>query len=334
MSRVLNQLYRELLLTVSYSAQFGYPLTVGELVLRKITRASSLSQSLPKELQTQIQAADLPTVNLTSSTQVLFQRSLWLRMLVQFINLGHVEYLGGYIFLRGRQHTVATRTRRKKTTAAKFAELEPLISILRKLPGIAGVAVTGSAAVFNADTDDDVDIMIITEAHRLWLLRPLIVFIAFIYGKRRTWYREEKNSWCFNLWLERSSLAQPAAAHSLYVAYEVCQAKWLIDVSGCKQSFLRQNSWVQRYIPAYYSWCKNQPVVYPVAQDAQSLPYWPILAELLSLCNYAAYVVQRGYMARHMTRERVSLHTAFFHPRDTGMLVAARHHAVVSELSA
>jgi predicted nucleotidyltransferase len=282
---------------------------VGELFLRRIARSTKVGL-----------------------VQYARETIFILPALVQLIRFGKVEYLGGYLFLSGEQHTVATRTRRKKTTAAKFAELEPLISILRKLPGIAGVAITGSAAVFNADTNDDVDLLIITEDQRLWILRPLILFFAFLYGKRRTWHREEKNSWCFNLWLERSALAQPRPSHSLYVAYEVCQAKWVIDVGDCKQSFLRRNHWVRSYIPVYYSWCKDQSVVYTYGSQQNYLAYWPVLSECIGILNYCAYLLQRWYMSQHMTRERVTLQAAFFHPRDTGLIVAAKYHDIVRKL--
>jgi hypothetical protein len=33
-----------------------------------------------------------------------------------------------------------------------------------------------------------------------------------------------------------------------------------------------------------------------------------------------------------MTRERVTLQAAFFHPRDTGLIVAAKYHDIVRKL--
>lgn len=312
----------ELLATLCYTAQFGYPLTVGEVLLRKI----SISTKHKPPLQSPDQGFN-SRADLWSSPEVV------LESITRLIAAGLVSYLGGYLFLVGSEGFVAARTHRKITTASKFKELEPLITFLRKLPGIAGVAITGSAAVFNASSDDDVDVLIVTENHRLWLLRPLVVFFAFLYGKRRTWYREEKNSWCFNLWLERRSLAQPKSSRSLYVAYEVCQAKWLLDVGGCKQSFLRQNVWVARYLPGYYSWCKKEPVVYEVAKEAQELSYWPGVSEVATAANYLLFVLQRLYMHAHMTRERVGSSFAFFHPRDTGFIIKHNYRAIVSGLS-
>lgn len=309
---MINTLDRQLLLTICYSAQFGYPLTVGELVLR------CFSVRRP-------QAATLDSAKNIDSDKIL-------KSVKKLISAGILNFIGGYLFLSGREGTVATRSRHKKSSTQKFTELEPLIKFLRKLPGIAGVAVTGSAAVFNADIDDDVDLLIITENHRLWLLRPLVVLFAFLHGKRRTWSKEEKNSWCFNLWLERRSLAQSVETRSLYIAYEVCQAKWLLDVKDCKQSFLRQNSWVSRYLPTYYSWCKNQGVVYEVAKGTTALSYWPGISELASVGNYMLYFLQRLYMSSHMTRERVSSSFAFFHPRDTGSIIARNYRDIVYEL--
>ena len=305
---MLQTLDYQILLTLSYSAQFQYPLTVAEVVRRWI--------------------AAFPTTSLQESTDFTELKQV-AESIIRLYQTGLVSYSDGFVFLNGTTQDLFTRRHRTAATTSKFTELEPLITFLRKLPGIAGVAVTGSAALYNAAPDDDVDIMIVTENNRLWLLRPLIVFFAFLSGKRRTWYREEKNSWCFNLWLERGSLAQAKQSRSLYVAYEVCQAQWLLDVDNVKQSFLRQNNWVGRYLPFYYRWCKDQSVKYSV----QHTPiYLPLVAEVASALNLVLFVLQRMYMRTHMTRERVSLQAAFFHPRDTKTIVTTGYQKLLADV--
>lgn len=314
----MQVLDRELLLTVCYSAQFSYPLTISELVLRRLSLRrprTSLHRGPTKTSTTQV-TQDTPGQIFTS--------------ILSLIDAGLLVYQRGYLCLPGREEDIVVRVRRTQSTEQKFLEIQPLLRFLRKVPGIAGVAVTGSAAVGNAEADDDVDFMIVTNNERLWLLRPLIVFFALLYGKRRTWQREEKNSWCFNLWLERRSLQQPVSARSLYVAHEVCQAQWLLDNGGCKDEFLASNAWVARYLPSYYSWRKVAAVPY---QDMRhQSPYRPILSELATAANWVLYFLQRIYMRPHMTRERVAPGFAFFHPRDTGFIIQRNYRDIVNEL--
>lgn len=297
------KLQTAILLTLAYGAQFEYPLTTHELYLRLIWSWEDKN---------------------------LFSKQAFVIALTELEARGFVRYDGEYWALPGQESFSQTRTERALATQEKFVELKPLLRFMNWLPGVAGVAVTGSAAVQNATAEADVDFLIVTEKNRLWLIRPLVVFFAYLYGKRRTWAREEKNSWCFNLWLERNSLAQPTQTHSLYVAYEVCQAQWLISNDSCKESFYYRNVWAAAYLPNYYSWSKVRGVQFTTTRTSRT--YWPVVSELATIVNLMGYGVQRAYMHRHITREKVQYNAAFFHPRDTGSQVSRSFRAIVERL--
>lgn len=284
----------KLILTLAYSAQFSYPLKLSEWFIRcvgKLTRKEFCQQAS------------------------------------FLIKSGFVNYMGDRVFIPGKEKDSPLREEREQSSKTKRFELQPLLRLLASIPWIEGVAITGSAAVNNAGEQDDIDLLIVTAQNRLWLVRPLVIFFAFLKGKRRSWASEEKNSWCFNLWLERSTLQQPAKTHSLYVAYEVCQAEWLIDKNSTRLAFLNANKWVSTYLPQYYSYRLHQPT--QLEQATEQLA-WPIVDELLTIGNLLSYGAQRIYMARHMTRERVTLHMAFFHPRDTQRVISHGLHAIVA----
>lgn len=284
----------KLLLTLAYSAQFSYPLKLTEWFIRCVGRTSREEFSQQTEF---------------------------------LVKGGFVNYVGDKVFIPGKEKDIALREEREQSSQTKRFELQPLLHLLTLIPWIEGVAITGSAAVNNAGEQDDIDLLIVTAQNRLWLVRPLVIFFAFLKGKRRSWASEEKNSWCFNLWLERSTLQQPARTHSLYVAYEVCQADWLIDKNNTRWAFLNANKWVRTYLPQYYSYRLRQPA--QLEQAAEQLA-WPIVDEVITICNLFSYWAQRIYMARHMTRERVALHMAFFHPRDTQRVISHGLHAIVA----
>lgn len=206
------------------------------------------------------------------------------------------------------------RVERRATAQTKIAEVAPLIHLCRWLPWVLGVAVTGSVAMENARKDDDLDLMIVCSAHRLWLVRPILILFSQLHGKRRTWWGEEGNSWCFNLWLEPTTLQVPTEHQSLYTAYEVCQTKWLISKADTRELFFRVNGWVSTIVPMLYRTARAQPARY---EAATIFPGIFILSNSIDLANYISFTFQLMYMRRHMTRERVTLQMAAFHPRDT-----------------
>lgn len=294
----MKSLEQRLLLTLAYTAQFSYPLTTQEWLQRSIGTNRYSKQDFSNAITT-------------------------------LVTDGHVCYKNGFWYIPGKESDTAVRERRMTATQQKFVELTVLTNFLRKIPWVIGVAITGSAAMNNAEADDDIDILIVTKNNRLWLVRPLVILFAFLQGKRRTWSSEEKNSWCFNLWLERSALTQPEATRSIYVAYEVCQTKWVIDREGTQAAFYSLNSWVNRYLPYYFRSISQEKKAREVVQ---SPVYVPLISEILTASNYCWYIAQRLYMHRHMTRECVTYSYAFFHPRDTRTVISQGLRDIVDKL--
>ena len=66
-----------------------------------------------------------------------------------------IEYKNS-VFLQGKEGLVSKRQERRVVAAAKQKK-SVLAGWLRLIPGIVGVALTGSLAVENAKSDDDVD---------------------------------------------------------------------------------------------------------------------------------------------------------------------------------
>lgn len=274
---------QQVLLTLAYSHIFSFPLKTDEVVSRLLM----LSQSVKE------QSAVLPA----------------LKTLQQ---LGLIKKRGEFWLLSSASpDLIATRKKRERLSSLKLRELAPFLSFARRVPWILGVAVTGSVSVSNAEAKDDVDLMIVVQDNRLWLVRPIVVLFSFLKGKRRSWNHEEFNSWCLNLWLEEDSLSVPISNRSAYTAYEVCQALWLVDKHSTEYAFLAANAWVARYLPLYYV---NK---FRLANQKHYQQSWSLLEGFWKTSNKWAYSVQRWYMNRHMTREKVGYSFAFFHPRDT-----------------
>lgn len=299
------------LLAVKYTDQFAFPLSLTE-IWRRIPVVSGGEQSEGGR------AGGSPNSGQISKKQVE-------TALAELQDLGLVKESGGFWALAGRDAAVLKkeRERRSEYSQAKMGEAARLFAFLSQLPWVSGVAVTGSVSMNNAKKNDDLDFMIITPPRRLWLARPLVTAYAWLNGKRRSWHREESNSWCFNMWLDEENLGMPVSSRNYYSAYEVFQARWVISKGGARERFLRRNRWAARIFP-------NMVAVGELGKLAElsggkNAAIWPLIlvGPFFDLLNFLAYRVQLWYMQPHRTTERVGLGLAFFHPRDTYFQVAA-----------
>jgi hypothetical protein len=186
------------------------------------------------------------------------------------------------------------------------------------LPWIKAVFLSGSVAMQNAVKNDDLDFFIITQQNRLWLTRLVLMVFTTLVGKRRSWHSEEENSWCLNLYLDQQALSINLVKRNIYTAYEVAQVKLLYQNDGAASDFYRQNWWVKKLLPFF------QPQLF-VQQNNFGVELIRFFLSLGDFClswffdllNFFAFQIQLNYMRPHMTTERVNLHQAYFHPRNT-----------------
>ncbi|HNQ16509.1 MAG TPA: hypothetical protein PKJ26_00315 [Candidatus Woesebacteria bacterium] len=296
--RVLSEssLRARVWLVLAYSAVFEFPLSAEE-VFRRLWRFAG--ESLPTLAQ------------INTSLQELF-------------SLGVIARKGDWWYLLGQPQASANRQQWTKNSQIKLQQATPIISFLTKLPWVVGVAITGSVAVNSAKPNDDIDFMVVTEPNRLWLTRLLTLIVAMKHGKRRSFAKEEPNSWCFNLWLSTNSLAVPPERRSLYTAYEVCQVRWVFNRDKVIEGFLTQNSWVREIIPNFYCWCEQR------AREQKRSPFSfelgpniiiVVFGSILTMVDWCLSVFQRFYMKHHQTNEVVDYHKAYFHPRDSRAMI-------------
>ncbi|MBU2543687.1 nucleotidyltransferase domain-containing protein, partial [Patescibacteria group bacterium] len=211
----------------------------------------------------------------------------------------------------------------------RWPEVDELSRIIGWIGWVKGIGVTGSLAMKNIRPKSDIDFMIVTQPHRLWVTRLLVMLIIWIVGKRRTRHGAEDDSWCFNLWLDTASMDLPIYKQTIYSAYEVCQAKWVLDKDGTAQEFYQANQWVKVYLPNYYQECvvSGGEELIRTTKKHWSVFYWLwswLWSSFFYLINLTAYAFQLVYMYPHLTREKVSLGFAYFHPRSTSNVVYQR----------
>ncbi len=227
--------------------------------------------------------------------------------------------------------------------ARKFILARKVARLLSYLPTISTIAITGSLAVNNSKPKDDIDLMIITRSDTLWLTRLLVVpLVGLLFKRRLPKYQISNNksqiadAVCLNLWLDESALAVPASKRNLYTAHEVLQALAIYDRDGTYFRFIKANSWTKKYLANAYKIAlsskgsaggeqtaqqcdfraRSDPGEYsrPVVRGRRKLYCEPNM--FIRALNTLAFKLQYLYMKKRITHETVTLHSAYFHPRD------------------
>lgn len=215
-----------------------------------------------------------------------------------------------FVIRPGNEQFVHFRKKRAIWSTQKQSEVQRIQSILQKIPFISAVYITGSLAMNNLrHPNDDIDVLVITKANRLWITRLVVIFITSLLKKYRLHDRRKENSWCFNLWLDEAEVRISPDRHSMYTAYEVVQAKQIV---GSFDILRAENSWIKKFVP-------NASLEQQHALSSEKSH--SSISSFLDHLNRWSYRLQLQYMNSRRTKEVVSLHSAFFHPRDTKHLI-------------
>jgi len=228
--------------------------------------------------------------------------------------------LRNYYFLPGRSAIITVRQQRARFSQAKWSTALRVGEALSRLPTIQAIFVTGALAMDNSPKFDDIDLMIVTSPHTLWLTRLVVVALLSLTGLRRPTSLPEHASprvsgkTCDNLYLDTNHLI--IHHRNLYTAHEILQAKVIFDRSNIHNQFLKANSWTRSLLPIAFSESLKKSEVSKLKKfDLISNSKFWISNFILSPINFLFFLIQYIYMYPKITSERVSLGYAFFHPR-------------------
>ncbi len=248
---------------------------------------------------------------------------------ISSISDSSIKKTSSYYHLKSRQSIVKLRRQRTRFSRSKFKLAQKITSYLKFIPSIQLIAITGALAMNNSNQHDDIDLMIITKKNRLWLTRLFSILILEFLNLRRRPNKKTKsdinvlnsNKICLNLFLDESSLQLPSSQRNLYTAHEVTQIKPIFDKGNTYQNFINQNSWVASFLPNAVSASVLSPKITP-----------PLFTFPLNWLETFAYQLQLLYMKSKITNEKITLHSAFFHPRPTSKIVLKQYHQKLKKL--
>jgi hypothetical protein len=257
-------------LTLAYSSCFSFALTEQEII-----------QRLPK-----------------APNQLLLSENKIKRALKKLLHKGLIQNNRQYFYLDEKD--LANRKKRAKFVIERQTRVNEFIILAKRIPFVCAIILTGSTAVNNAQRDDDLDFMIICKKNTLWISRFLLIILTKINNKRPN--QNSKNAWCFNIFLDESSLTLDKNRRSLYEAYEILQMIFVFDRANYQEKFLNANQWLKNYL-FFYDHFKS-------GQYTKTMSF--------SIINQLLFYLQKKYRLIVFGQENfsLSLGQAFFNQLD------------------
>lgn len=227
-----------------------------------------------------------------------------------------------WFFLRGRSNIIPLRLRRQLTYQGKFMIARKLVRILRIIPSVQLVAITGGLAIANTDAGDDIDLLIVSSPGTLWITRFAVILVTEIFSKRRRLGEHNfGNSICLNMFIAADNLKLPSVKRDLYTAHELLQMVPLWDRDQTYNKFLSVNMWAKNYLPNAFKVKAVSGIRNQVGRSKLYLVMIQTILFMIKLFEPLARIIQIWYMKKHITREFISDSLLMFHPRDTSHYV-------------
>lgn len=237
---------------------------------------------------------------------LLVTRSASSRFDTMVLSLPKVKKKEGYFYLSGRSSIIDLRKKRAAISLEKMKRAKKVVRILKRIPSIEFIGMSGSLAMANGDEDADIDLFLITRPQTLWLTRLLVLLFLEVKGMRR---KRTGNTFsdtiCVNMLVDTNHLRFPKERHDAYTAHELVQLKPLFERSNSYRRFLVANEWVLKYLPNGF-----------VCMQSKEFHKETSLSFFLAPLEFLAQSVQIWYMKGHRTKETITDGFVAFHPFD------------------
>lgn len=153
----------------------------------------------------------------------------------------------GYVFLRGRENLVSLRVYRQKNADRNIFKAGRIACLLRCMPFVRMIGLTGSLSMKNADCGSDWDFFIVLRSGYIWTGRAVATALLHIFGLRRHG-RKVAHRACLNYWITTRSLE----IHSKDL-FSSSEYFFIIPLFGEKvfERFQKTNMWIRRFRPQF-----------------------------------------------------------------------------------
>lgn len=159
----------------------------------------------------------------------------------------YIEESKGFYFLRGRTDLAEKRINNNKISVRKIKRLRRIVWLLRFVPYVRMVGVTGRLAMKNASAGSDWDLLVVLKAGKIWTGRTLVTLLTQLIGKRR-YGRKIKDKVCLNYFITEESLE--IATKEMFSSHEYF---FMFPLFGkaTHERFQLKNKWIKKFRPNY-----------------------------------------------------------------------------------
>lgn len=247
---------------------------------------------------------------LTSSELIRWKLKLKLKLKRKVV----VSKNEDFFFLKGKGKIIEKRLKNERYSKQKLILAKKGALILKIIPTVKLIALTGALAMNNADKNSDIDLLIVTKNKYLWTTRLISYLVLFIFGLkvRKPKDNNQKDKLCLNMWLDENDLVWNKKDRNIYSAHEIGQITPLINKSNTYEKLLKQNSWILDYWPNVVSINRKLRI-----KSNKNTKDGSIIEKL-------AFKFQYLYMKNKISREVITPTRAVFHPNDWGKVVISR----------
>ncbi|MCK5080598.1 MAG: hypothetical protein KAQ63_00400 [Candidatus Moranbacteria bacterium] len=154
----------------------------------------------------------------------------------------------GFWGIKDRKKLANQRIIYQKNSLRKIRKLRKWVNIVKYLPFIRGIFITGTLALQTSSKKSDWDVLIIMKKNRIWLGRLILTAVLLVIGQKRTKNKIE-DRFCLNHYLTEGYLI-PESRNE----YTACEFGFVAPVLNEQlfNDFMRLNwNWLRRFSPNF-----------------------------------------------------------------------------------
>lgn len=213
-----------------------------------------------------------------------------------------VEISNGYYFLKDNNNTTSICQNHNHSWQLVNQACYDLLTIVPAITPVTMIAISGSTAALNADQQSDIDLTLISPAETDWQTRLQTILFMTLGQKRVNLKKtpaDNAGKLCLNQIFNDIQLVNP---QDLYSAMEIAHLKVIFNRNHTYQNFLIKNSWVENYLPNFWSLsCSNWQINPSRTSPTQTRPSKKWL-------NQLAKIMQQTYYQLRNKRNLNNLH--------------------------
>jgi len=252
------------------------------------------------------------------------QISSFFKCLNLLVEKKKISQIKNFYLLRKNYSWVGRREKEGRDAKYKILIASKVTKILRVIPTIVFIGLSGKLALGIAKTKDDIDLLIITKSDYLWLTRLIVVTILSFLGIRRKPDNPDvKNKICLNMFLDLGHLSLPKKERDLFSAHEISQMKPLFIRNNYYQEFISKNKWVKSYLP---NSVRKVPRVSRTCLPARRVPQ-----DKDTFFEQFARKFQLKYMRKKRTCEIIKKGYVRFHPQDAREWILPEYNKIIKK---